>query len=197
MLKNTILFFFLGLTVSGCCPAKLDTPAEDSAPPTPIVSAGFQYDSACGWDVGDKACDFMLLDQNDEPWQLSEGIGDLLLLDLSAMWCAPCQSAAATAQTTQDGYAGDGFQYVSILIADLQDSTVELADTQDWASAYGINSAPVLQGSRTMLQSPAEPFGFPVQSWPTFIWVDRDGTVLFGLRGFNEESIKQITEQYL
>ena len=143
MLKNTILFFFLGLTVSGCCPAKLDTPAEDSAPPTPIVSAGFQYDSACGWDVG------------------------------------------------------DGFQYVSILIADLQDSTVELADTQDWASAYGINSAPVLQGSRTMLQSPAEPFGFPVQSWPTFIWVDRDGTVLFGLRGFNEESIKQITEQYL
>ena len=187
MLKNTILFFFLGLTVSGCCPAKLDTPAEDSAPPTPIVSAGFQYDSACGWDVGDKACDFMLLDQNDEPWQLSEGIGDLLLLDLSAMWCAPCQSAAATAQTTQDGYAGDGFQYVSILIADLQ----------DWASAYGITSAPVLQGSRTMLQSPAEPFGFPVQSWPTFIWVDRDGTVLFGLRGFNEESIKQITEQYL
>ena len=195
--RKTFLFSSLMFLVSGCCPAELVTPDSDSADATVPVTVGLQDGADCGWNVGDDACDFMLLDQNNEPWQLSENQGDLILIDLSAMWCAPCQAAASTAQAAHEQYADKGFQYVSVLIADLQNDAVELSDVQYWTTTYGITTAPVLQGDRGLLYSPSTINGFPIQSWPTFIWVDRDGTVLFGLRGFSEEYIKQLTEQYL
>jgi thiol-disulfide isomerase/thioredoxin len=160
-----------------------------------VYEPGFIETEDCGFADGEKACDFILLDSEDEMWRLSDYKGEVLLLDLSAMWCGPCQAAGQTTQETQDHYQGSGFQYVTLLIADLANDSVEAEDLKVWTESFGITSAPVLAGDRSLLVSGGSLNGFPVESWPTFILVDREGKVLTTLRGFNEAMIRQAIEQ--
>jgi thiol-disulfide isomerase/thioredoxin len=196
------LFIIFGM---GCSVPDLET--EDTSPSGQVVDLpddtaqkelplGF-LETDCGHDIDDNACDFNLLDQNDNPWRLSDYTGDVVLLDLSAMWCAPCQSAARTAQATQDAYASKGFRYVTILVVDAQNDTVDMAETQQWAADFGITTAPVLQGSRDLLVSGGAANGYPVTSWPTFIFLDRTQTVAYGIYGFNEGRIRSAIEGLL
>jgi len=173
----------------------IDTSVADTGPEELLL--GF-LETACGHNIRDNACDFRLLDQNDDPWRLSDYEGDVVLLDLSAMWCAPCQAAAKTAQETQNMFEPRGFHYVTLLIVDEQNDTVELHEVQAWASAFDITSAPVLQGSRDLLTSGGAPgHGYPLSSWPTFIVLDRNHDVSSGLYGFNEPYIRQMIEEAL
>ena len=171
-----------------------DSGATDTVPE--VLTLGF-LETDCGHSVNDSACDFRLLDQNDNPWKLSDYAGDVVLLDLTAMYCAPCQAAAATAQATHDDYASKGFHYVTILVVDAQNDTVQLSEAQHWANTFGITSAPVLQGSRDLLVSGGASHGYPLTSWPTFVFIDRSQTVAYGLRGFNEAWIRNVVEGLL
>tara|TARA_R110001583_G_scaffold8506_24_gene40695 strand:+ start:645 stop:1367 length:723 start_codon:yes stop_codon:yes gene_type:complete len=161
-----------------------------------VLKLGF-LETECGHNISDSACDFRLLDQNDNPWKLSDHLGDVVLLDLSAMWCTPCKSAAATAQATQDDYAYKGFHYVTILVVDAQNNTVDASEATHWADTFSITSAPVLQGSRDLLVSGGATHGYPLSSWPTFVFLDRTHTVAYGIYGFNEEWIRQVVEGLL
>jgi|TARA_R100000008_G_scaffold1210_1_gene1024 thiol-disulfide isomerase/thioredoxin len=167
---------------------------EDTSPVT--LPLGF-LETDCGHNISDNACDFNLLDQYDNPWRLSDHLGDVVLLDLSAMWCAPCQAAAQTAQTTQDEFGDKGFHYVTILIVDSQNDAVDVADAHRWASSFGIQTAPVLQGSRDLLVSGGASHGYPLTSWPTFIFLNRTHDVAYGIYGFNEEWIRREIESLL
>ena len=44
-------------------------------------------------EIGDKACNFRLTDQNGETWDLYTHIGDVIVIDFSTIWCGPCQMA--------------------------------------------------------------------------------------------------------
>ena len=174
--------------------AASETGNVDTAPE--VLKLGF-LDEDCGHNISDKACDFRLLDQNGNNWKLSDHLGDVVLLDLSAMWCAPCQSAAATAQATQDDYTSKGFHYVTILVVDATNNTVDTSEAAHWANTFGITSAPVLQGSRDLLVSGGAAHGYPLSSWPTFVFLDRTHTVAYGIYGFNEAWIRQVVEGLL
>ena len=183
------VFLILATLLAACGPADLKTNEEDSVA---IVdphaeTIGFIETNECGWNLGDSACDFQLLDQEEESWRLSDYLGDVVLIDLSAMWCGPCNSAAMSTQSIQSQYESQGFQYVTILIVDSQNDTVEHEDVEKWSNLYGLATAPVLRGDRNLVQSATMTYGFPVQSWPTFILVNRSGEVVYGLRGYNQE----------
>jgi len=171
-----------------------DSGTTDTVPE--VLTLGF-LETECGHNISDQACDFRLLDKDDNPWKLSDHLGDVVLLDLSAMWCAPCQAAAATAQATQDDYASKGFHYVTILVVDAQNNTMDASEATHWASSFGITSAPVLQGSRDLLTSGGTAHGYPLSSWPTFVFLDRTHTVAYGIYGFNEAWIRQVVEGLL
>lgn len=199
MIKNTSIFLLL-FTLLGCnknIEKEADLNETGPAPQEEELPIGFIEKEDCGWSVGEKACDFNLLDKNDDPWQLSKHAGDLVLLDLSAMWCGPCQAAAQTVQATEDEYRDQGFHYVTILLADSQNLEVDRSEVDSWSQIFGIIDPAVLQGNRELLSSSGIDYGFPVSSWPTFILIDRNGHVVAGLYGFNEEYIKQIIESNL
>ena len=192
------VFLILATLLMACGPAELITSEEPPPAPDPHAETiGFIETEECGWAIGDAACDFQLLDQDESYWRMSDYLGEVVLIDLSAMWCGPCNAAAMTTQTIQEQYEDQGFQYVTILIADLQNEAVEIEDVSLWVNSYGMTTAPVLQGNRGLLQTAATPHGFPVQSWPTFILVDRSGMVVFGLRGYSQEWLIQEIETNL
>jgi len=186
------------LILLACCTPALeqDLPEDPEIEEVVEIEPGF-LETDCGYNLGQKACDFILLNADGEYWQLSDHLGDLVLIDLSAMWCAPCQQAAMTTQETQDHYEPEGFHYVSILIVDLQNDTVEIDEQVEWTDLFEIETAPVLQGSRDLLVSGGIAHGFPVESWPTFILLNRSHEIVYGLRGFSEEMLRQAIEDNL
>jgi thiol-disulfide isomerase/thioredoxin len=105
------------------------------------------------------------------------------------MWCGYCRIAASTIQETQDRYADQGFYYVTILVEDYDGSTVEQSDLQSWATSAGITTAPVLAADMSMMD-PSGESGWPVTSWPTFVVIDKEMTIYYGQRGWNEAAIE-------
>ena len=74
------------------------------------------------------------------------------------------------------------------MIEDNQQNPTTLEYAQQWADAYGIESAPVLQGSRDLIDYDSIE-GYNLTSWPTFYIIDRDMNLDAGIRGFSEEWI--------
>ena len=104
----------------------------------------------CSQQIGDHPCDFMLMDQNGEEFNLYDHHGKIIIIDLSAMWCGPCQSAALEVEELQKKY-GDKIVYVTILIENVNYNPPTKADIKKWAKAFGIENATVLSGSRSMI----------------------------------------------
>jgi len=194
MLKT---FIVMGLFLSACSIPELQSKSEDSTEQNIVSQIGFLESEECSYSIGAIACDFQLLDQNGIPWRLREHVGDVVLIDLSVMWCGPCQAAATTTQSTEDNYSHLGFHYITLLIDDANGDTVEQSECLSWATNFGIADAPVLAGLRNMLVSGGAEHGFPVNSWPTFILLNRNHEVVWGMYGFNESTLHATIEQYL
>ena len=204
------LFFIAALLIS--CKAaelktktgKVDTAAAAAAEdlePVGVIPA----DDCQQIDIGDKACNFRLKDQNGKTWDLYDHAGDVIMLDFSAYWCYPCQMAADHTQALQDEYATDGVQIVTILIdgptAGLEPSEY---DINQWVSSHNITTAPVLQGSREkMLDSQDGSVAIPGQTgyllnaYPTYIYIGRDLKFYAGHVGYSEEYVKQKIQEGL
>lgn len=182
------VFMFIGC-LGGCFDNKEDKQEETAvAAPEPWAPSW----ETCSYVLDDHACDFTLVDQNGNPWTLygDDNRGDIILIDLSAMWCGPCKLAAAEAQEIHDLYKDKGFQYVTILIDDAQGEAPDATDALSWAQQYNISSAPILLGSRDNVDYSGEN-GFPTTSWPTFLLIDRNLVVRWGLHGYSRQMIEE------
>ena len=184
---------------------KLDTgPSTDveDLPPVGVIAA----DDCQQIDIGDKACNFRLADQNGKTWDLYDHVGQVIVLDFSAVWCYPCQVAGNHSQPIQDEFADDGVQMVTILIDGATSGvgpTEQEIDT--WVTSHNITTAPVLQGSREkMIDSQVPPAaempgvtGYLLSAYPTYIYIGRDLKFYAGHVGFSEEYMREKIEEGL
>ena len=194
------MFGFIFSIFLGCATTPDDTPiveeTEDTAFDFTSVELGVQAKNDCVQYFNQLVCDIILKDQNDEYFRLYDHIGEVILLDFSTGWCFPCKTAAATVQETQDLYEAEGFLYVTVMIEDDESQSTTLGFAQEWADTYGIATAPVLQGSRHIIDySSIE--GYNLTGWPTFYIIDRDMKLDSGIRGYNEEWIHQHIQDVL
>jgi thiol-disulfide isomerase/thioredoxin len=97
-----------------------------------------------GYGVGEVVERQFLPDQNGQTVDLWQFYGLVWVLDVSTIWCQPCQDLASELQATADDYADEGFVYVSILAEDLEGSVPDTADLQYWAESWGIEDQPIV-----------------------------------------------------
>lgn len=174
-----ILLFLLGSSFAGC---KNET------------GSVIDWDD-CSQQIGDHPCDFSLLDQDGNQFNLYDHHGKIIILDFSAMWCGPCMMAATEVEHLQEKY-GDKIVYVTILIENENGNQPSTADLKRWADHFGIESAPVLGGSRSLISSDPSA-GWAVGGWPQFYIIDQDLMLVQSFKGFSRGLIETIILAYL
>ena len=165
-------YFFLAL-VAGCTPHLVsledeinglnwEAPANSwggSGPPSSLVGEGFS--------VGQVPLDFRMVDQHGEDVALWQFYGSVILLDISTMWCGPCQQIAQEVNETWEDYRADDFMYLTVLPEDLEGDSVGADDLTEWAESFHIE-APVLADN--------DGYGYEVEpnrEWPVVMLIDR------------------------
>ena len=199
--KNLLaVFIAASMVIVGCggCSHPADVEVELPEPEVVVEEeVDIEYEECSGF-VGDHPCNFEFLDQNGEEWNLWNHTGTVLVVDFSTIWCSVCKNIAPDTQAHQDAYTDLGYDllWVTVLVADQSNGTVELEEAQEWADTYGITTAPVLAGDRSVIDLTAEE-GIPASAWPTFIVIDEEMRITFGQLGWSEDSIISAVDDVL
>jgi thiol-disulfide isomerase/thioredoxin len=125
-----------------------------------------------GFVVGEVVVEFRLPDQFGEEVSLWQFYGKVVILDISTLWCAPCQELAAEVEATYAEYESQGFEYITILPEDLE---YEVPDTEElnlWVDQFGL-TRPVLAD----IEAWAEVL-VPAGGYPRLLLIGRDMRVL-------------------
>jgi thiol-disulfide isomerase/thioredoxin len=192
MLRPFFVFLSL-LFLIACSPASPDiTSINDDDSVELTDDAAPLYDPAVNWEVcgsdeGDHPCNIIAIDHNGDEFDLYANYGSLIVLDLSAMWCGPCNNAGAHAQEVHDMYADQDLIYVTLLIENRHGVPPSQADIQQWAADYGNTTSPVIGGDRSMLASGGGPWN--LTSWPTFFYIDREIVIRDVDKGYSSQEV--------
>jgi len=151
----------------------------------------------CSQEIGDHPCDFTLIDQDGEEFNLYDHVGKVIIIDLSAMWCGPCRLAALEVEELQQKYKDD-IVYVTILIENGNYKPPTRLDVSNWATSFEIKSAPVLGASRNFISNDPN-VGWALTAWPQFHIIDKDMVLVESFKGFYpgrmEDKIREHLEQ--
>jgi len=104
-------------------------------PPPDLEAEGYQR--------GDVFPDLRLRDQHGDQVAFWQWYGMVIALDLSTMWCGPCQGLAAEVDHTWKDYRDEGFIYITMMPENVTGEPPSKADLNQWADTFGI-SAPIL-----------------------------------------------------
>ena len=146
-----------------------------------------------GFEVGEIVPDIRLLDQNGDEVSLWQFYGDLIFMDISAEWCAPCSILAEGAAELMAEVEGEGVSMVTIMFNGGDSDPLTQEELQSWADKGG-NIAPVLADDGTWTNQVIPPGG----SYPALILIDRDMRVLLDdIRPPNDYAVLHAIEENL
>ena len=103
-------FLFLLSLLVGC------TSGEDEDTSKQVVEeeSPITWDE-CSYRIGEHICNLELVDSDAEVFDLYSHYGQPIIIDLSAMWCSPCNQAAPWADVFMQGYAEHNLLWATIL----------------------------------------------------------------------------------
>jgi peroxiredoxin len=180
-------FFLLALIV-GCTPHlksderatcggdDLDNSWDASVPPETLEGEGHGR--------GEVVPDFCLTDQHGAKVSLWQFYGDVILLDISTMWCGPCQQIATDVDETWHDYRDKGFTYITMLPEDLEGGEVGADDLNEWAENFEI-TAPIVADN--------DGYGYgvePGRAWPVVMLINRKMEVIAERIAPNDSAIR-------
>ena len=189
-MRNFLLAFFAGCTphlksnpTATCGGEELDNSWNVAVPPQTLEGEGASR--------GQVVKDFCMVDQHGDKTSLWQFYGDVILLDISTMWCGPCQQIAQDVEETWEDYVAQGFTYITMLPEDLEGGSVDQDDLNDWAENFEI-TAPIVADNAG--------YGYtvePQRAWPVVMLIDRDMKVLVERVAPNDHSIREAIESAL
>ena len=125
-----------------------------------------------GFLTGETPPDVRLRDQFGDEVSLWQFYGKVVALDVSTIWCGPCQEAASHVQEIADKYADEGFVFLSVLPEDISGEVPEQDDLEYWSERHGITE-PILSDDQRVAYEIE-----PNQAWPRILVIDRTMTVV-------------------
>ena len=147
----------------------------------------------CSNELGQHPCDFKMMDQNGKQVNLYDHYGKVIILDFSAMWCAPCMMAAMDADEIVKKFGEDNVVYITVLIENSSGVDPIQKNLEDWAEAFGIEINPVLAGSREWLSES----GYHLEAWPTFYFINSRMIIKEYQRGYSKYNVEGAVEKLL
>lgn len=142
----------------------------------------------CSQAPGDHPCNFTLVDQNNNEVELYDFYGQVIILDLSAMWCGVCVTIAGTSEALVNDLGEENVVWITVLIEDELGNPPDQSDLSRWESQHN-GSGPILAGNRSMID-PSAKTGYPVSGWPTVVVIDQEMVVYNGVTGWSESLVR-------
>jgi hypothetical protein len=91
-------------------------------------------------------------------------------------------------------YGPENVEWLTVLIEDESGTPPDEADLLRWATDYGI-SGHVLGADRTIIDYSDElKDGYPISGWPTFVVIDREMILRYGMTGWSESALRQMLD---
>lgn len=145
-----LLLLLLLVLSAGCIPVLTSAPTGETAT-SDWVAPDNAWDQATppadlvgeGMSVGQVAPDFRMMDQNGQEVSLWQFYGSVIIIDVSTMWCAPCQKLADEICSVQGDYESQGFAYLTVLPQNTVGEIPSQDDLVEWTTDHNI-CAPVL-----------------------------------------------------
>ncbi len=156
---------------------------QGATPPANLVAQGYQE--------GQVPPDLRLVDQFGDEVSLWQFYGDVVLLDISTMWCAPCQELAQHTQETWVDYRDDGFTYVTVLQQDVEGGDVDVEELNEWTSAFGIE-APTLADPDRLTEA-----AISQGQYPAVLVLDRNMKVATRVKTVTDGEVRRAIEDVL
>jgi thiol-disulfide isomerase/thioredoxin len=186
----------LTLLAMGCIP-RLYSPekevtdwvAPDNDWPVTEPPAGLEEE---GFAIGEVVPDFLLMDQHGQNVSIWQFYDMLVAVDVSTMWCAPCQELASEAEETYQEFKGDGFIHLTILPQNLEGDTPTQENLNQWADAFDLN-VPVVADTDGIYSTPL----VGSEAFPVVILLDRDLTVRQKIQPPTDEQLRLAIEDAL
>jgi thiol-disulfide isomerase/thioredoxin len=128
------------------------------------------------------APDFSFTTHENENLSNAAVRGKVVLLDFWGTWCPPCRESVPVVRNLQKKYAGKGFQIVGISSDDDEEvwRTFIKAQQMNWSEYIDLSGA---------VQE-----AFKIESFPTYIVLDKDGVIRFRQSGFGEATQGELEE---
>lgn len=149
----------------------------------------------CSQEIGQHPCNFTFTDQAGVEVSLYDFYGKIIIVDLSVMWCGPCQSMGRAADGVVTDYGSDNVEWLTLIIENEYGDTPEQSDLQRWSDVLGI-SGHVLGASREIV-NPANENAYPITGWPTYVIIDQEMILQHAVTGWNEQSLRGTLDSML
>ncbi len=145
-----ILVLGLAWTAASAAPKSATTNGKIPAPQTGFLAPDFSLTTLTGKSV-----------------HLADLRGKVVLVNIWASWCPPCQAEMPAIQQVYDEYKGDGFVALAV------DSTVQdrLPDVEKFVTQHNLSLPILLDQSGEVTRS------YQVRSLPTSFFIGRDGLI--------------------
>jgi thiol-disulfide isomerase/thioredoxin len=108
-----------------------------------------------GFYVGQVIPDFRLVDQYGDTVSMWQFHGQVVVVDVSTMWCGPCRELARHAEPLYQEYVDAGLIYVTVLPENVHGGEPTVDDLGLWADQYDLTSPVVADPGKAWAGPPS------------------------------------------
>ena len=132
------------------------------------VPAGLE---GTGFENGDTAHNFMMLDQHGDLVELYQFYGYVVVLDVIAEWCHLCEEMAPEGQAAWEELGDEGLVYITVILEDAGSGPPGDEVMGRWAETFGLTHPVVSDLS-------GEQRGYVTDGYPAVVVIDRDMSII-------------------